>query len=132
MGDHRFDYPTAAASTSSLVWVRGAQLVADTPGLELNQKIRKSTGGTTRVKKYGDPNEVWPLTTIYAIGSGDEADWADVWTWIKTVCAGGVNTFEWTDSAGVVRTVRMVNDGKLSFPKFAYGTMSFTWMLEVV
>lgn len=103
----------------------------DAPGLELIQKIRRTLGGTKRVKSYGDAREVWPLTTIFAIAGASEADFADVWAWIKTTVNGGVNTFQWTDSAAVVRTVRMVNEGKLSFPKFGHDSMSFTWMLEV-
>jgi hypothetical protein len=53
MGNHRIDYPTAAAPTASLVFTRGARLGDDTNSLRLNQTVDRAWGGTTRAKKYG-------------------------------------------------------------------------------
>jgi hypothetical protein len=132
MADQRFDYPTAAAPTASLVWTRGAQLVEDTPRMNLNQKAKRTPGGTLRVKSYGDPNELYPVTTIFAESSESEADMADVYAFVTTHIEGGVNTFQWTDSAGTVRTVRMTNEDVLNFPKFGHDSRKFQWILEKI
>ncbi len=132
MGTHRLDFPTAAAPTASLIFVRDARLTADTPGLLLNQKIVRTYGGTPRAKNFGTARRVYPLTTIFAISSETETDFEDVVTFIMDTIEGGVNQFEWTDENGTVRTVIMTNEDLLQFPKFGHDTQSFTFQLEVV
>jgi len=131
MANHRFDYPTAAAPTSSLVFTRGARLVSDTPLLRLNQEVGQTKGGTTRAKSYGPAKRVYPLTAIFAMSSGSEADFEDVVAWLDEVAEGAVNEFEWSDENGTVRTVRIVNGNEISFPKFAHDSQSCTFQLEV-
>jgi hypothetical protein len=131
MADHRFDYPTAALPTTSLVFVRGARLVSDTPLLRLNQEVGQTKGGTTRAKSYGPAKRVYPLTAIFAISGASEADFEDVVTWIDEISEGAVNAFEWSDEHGTVRTVRIVNGNEISFPKFGHDSQSCTFQLEV-
>ena len=130
MADHRFDYPTAAASTANIVFTRGAQLTGDIPGLRLNQDIDYSDGGTPRARNKGAAKQVFPLTVIVARSSGSEADVADLMDWIEDTAEGAVNTFQWTDADSVVHTVRIVNS-EFTFPAFGYDSQSCLLQLEV-
>ncbi len=129
MADHRFDYPTVAATTANIVFTRGAKLTGDTPELRLNQEMDYTYGGTPRARNKGSAKEVFPLTVIVS-SSGSDADVADLMDWIENKTAGAVNTFQWTDESSVVRTVRIINDS-FSFPKFGYDSQSCTLRLEV-
>lgn len=129
MADHRFDFPTVAASTASLVFTRGARLVEDTPELIPNQEIGRTKGGTSMARSYGAAKRIWPVTAIFAISSGSEADFADVLAWIEDVAEGAVNEFEWTDENSIVRTVRLVNES-FSFPKHGHDSQRCTFRLE--
>ncbi len=130
MSDHRFDYPTAGAgSTSSIVFTLGARLVGDTPRLMLLQDSDLAKGGTRRSKSYGSAKHVWPLTVIFYSSHATLADFADLLSWIETVAIGAVNSFQWTDESGTVRTVRLINEG-FEFPKFSVDCQSCQLLLE--
>jgi hypothetical protein len=131
MSDHRFDYPTAAAPTSSRIFTQGARLAGDTPALKLMQETGLTTGGTRRTKNYGDAKHVWPLTVIFYTSHATLVDFDDMLTWIEDVAEGAVNSFEWTDENAVVRTVKIINDD-FTFPKFGHDTQSCTLQLEEV
>jgi hypothetical protein len=131
MSVHRFDYPTAAAPTASLVFTRGARLVADTPSLRLNQEVDRAKGGTPMARNYGPVVRIYPFTAILTLASESEADFEDMVTWIEDVAEGAVNTFEWTDENSVVHTVRIMNTGEIPFPKFGWDSVSCTLQLEV-
>ncbi len=132
MGTHRLDYPTAAAPTASLVFSRGARLTDDTPRINLNQSITRTWGGTPRAQSFGDANRIYPLTAIFASSSGSETDFADVVTFIMDSIEGGVNSFQWTDEDGTVRTVRLMNEGGMEFPKHGHDSQRCTFLLEVI
>jgi hypothetical protein len=119
MGNHRIDYPTAAAPTASLVFTRGARLGDDTNSLRLNQTVDRAWGGTTRAKKYGAGKPVYALSAIVAESSGSETDAADVVAFVDDYAEGAVNTVQWTDEIGTVRTVRILND-TVGFAKFGF------------
>ena len=130
MADHRFDYPAAGESSeSSIVFVRGAQLAGDTPGMRLHQDVAYAHGGTPRARNLGAAKRVWPLTVIVASASEYEADVEDLIRWITDVAQGAVNAFYWTDAGGTVRRVRMVN-GEFAFPKFGHDGQSCQLQLE--
>ena len=63
-------------------------------------------------------------------GGGHETDLADVIDFIDNVAEGGVNTFDWTDSEEVVRTVQIANDD-FTFKRFGEDTFCCTFLLEV-
>lgn len=132
MGTHRIDYPTAAAPTASLVFARGARLGDDTNSIRLNQTVDRAWGGTTRAKKYGAGKRVYTLSAIIAESSGSETDAGDVIAFVDEYAEGAVNTVQWTDENGTVRTVRILNDA-VDFGKFGFkdGVMLVSTRLDL-
>jgi hypothetical protein len=103
MSDHRFDYPTAAASVANIVFTTAARLIEDPDELRFNDEIGESKGGSDYVREYGDDQNRYTFSAILP-----RASMAAAKTFFGTVKR--VNTFQWTDDAAAVRTVRLMND----------------------
>jgi hypothetical protein len=139
VADHRFDYPSAAAPSVSLTFPRGGPMVADAPRI-VNHTVttRRTQDGDLLSWARGSGRRVYPYTIRFLMSSATETDLDDVISFIDTTAQWSHNAFDWTDSAGTVRRVRIINDpaSGLSFEVFGTsGTatvMSTTLMLEVV
>lgn len=104
----RFDYPTAAAATTSLIFGTASQLVGDPDELQFNDDVRITMGGTDRAVDFGDHRRSYTLTFIVPRSSATEDDKSDALTFFQTVKR--VNTFQWTDGGSTVRTVRLMSN----------------------
>jgi len=129
MADPRFDYPTAASHTSSLVFVQGGQLWKDAVSIAPNQIIAVTMGGSPMVDNLGDSEIIHPFTARFKSSSVTEADYDDVKTFVDETVQWALNTFQWTDHNGTVRTVRIWN-GKTSWPEFTYDLLQFAFLLR--
>jgi hypothetical protein len=129
MADHRWDYPAVAGATSSLVFVKGARFSGDPQSLSLNQDTGKTLGSVRWAKNYGAASHLWQFSVAFYAAHASDIDLADVLSWIETVSVGAVNSFVWSDSAGVQRTVRII-DAEFSFPEFGHDTQSCIFTLE--
>lgn len=125
MADNRFDYPTAAAPTSSIVFTLAGHLVDDADTLTFNDEYAESMGGTDQVVEHGDSKDHFDLSVIVYRSHGSLADKADLYAFLNTVRR--LNTFQWTDEAGTVRTVRNVTNPIVFEPFYAlYTRVSLT------
>jgi len=104
---HRFDYPTAAAPTLSLVFtLTSERLVDDVDTLTFNDAYSETLGGTDRVCEYGDPKDEYDFVALVWRTHSTAPDLDDLKTFLRTVRR--INTFQWTNGNGTVRTVRNI------------------------
>ena len=104
MANNRFDYPTAAAPTSSIVFDTAAQLIGDADTISFNDELAVTAGGTDQVREFGVAQSMYDVTVIVPRSSETASDKADLAAFLNTVRR--INTFQWTDENGTVRTVR--------------------------
>lgn len=118
MADVRFDYPTAAAPTASLVFPQGGSLIGDPYRHTLNQSIEETRAKNPIVNRFGSgkPSMVFSLRCMR--DSATEADRADVINFIDNVVLGATYSFQWTDEDGTVRAVKCLN-AELEFVYFS-------------
>ncbi len=111
---NRWDYPTAAAPTSTIIFDVAGHLIEDSPTVEFNQAIERTKGGTQMVESFGSAKRLYPFSVYIYNVHASSADYADVIAFIITTLNGAENTFQWTDENSVVRTVRLT-DNSISF-----------------
>ncbi len=105
----RFDYPTAAVPTTSLVLDTTGRLVDGEDEIQFIDDLGMTKGGIDRAQDYGDERDVYAVSFVVPRAAvGAESDLADVKTFFKTVKR--INTFQWTDSGSTVRTVRNISN----------------------
>lgn len=129
MADPRFDYPTAASPTNSLVFAQGGQLWRDAVSIAPKQVKTVTMGGSVMVDSLGDSSVIHPFTARFKSSSLTEADYDDVKEFIDEIVQWALNSFQWTDENGTVRTVRIWNE-KTSFPEFTYDEQQFVFLLR--
>lgn len=103
MSDHRFDYPTAAASTANIVFTTAARLIDDPDELRFNDELGESKGGSDYVREYGEDQNRYTFTAIIP-----RSGLAAAKTFFGVITR--VNTFQWTDDVATVRTVRLMTN----------------------
>ncbi len=111
---NRWDYPTFAATTASLIFDVAGHLIEDAPVVEFNQAVERSKGGTMMVESFGSAKRLYPFSAYIYNSHVSSADYADIISFVITTLNGAENTFQWTDENSEVRTVRLV-DGTISF-----------------
>lgn len=104
MGNHRFDYPTAAAAIVSIEFDTAARLTDDADTLAFNDEYAETYGGSDQVRERGDSTDRYQFSAVVPKTSATVSDKADLRTFLAAVRR--INTFQWTDDAGTIRTVR--------------------------
>lgn len=99
MSNHRFDYPTAAATVANIEFTTAARLIDDPDELRFNDELGESKGGADYVREYGDDQDRHTFSFVIP-----RASMAAAKTFFGVVTR--LNTFQWTDDAATVRTVR--------------------------
>ena len=103
MSDHRFDYPTVAATTANIVFTTAARLIDDPDELRFNDEVGESKGGSDYVREYGENQDRYTFTAIIP-----RSGMAAAKTFFGLVRR--TSTFQWTDDAATVRTVRSMSN----------------------
>lgn len=133
----RFDYPTYAATTKTLTFssaTGGVDRRLDDPddGVEFQQAMERTAAGELVVGSTGTPRQTFECTYIFQYSHATYTDWADVLSFFgEDYANGGVNTFQWTDHAGTVRTVRLTS-GSLRRRMLSDSLCQVTFTLEEV
>ncbi len=111
-----WNYPTAAAATSTITFDVAAHLIGDAPTVEFNQATERSKGGTMFSESFGAAKRLYPFSAYIYNSHATSADFADLITWLVTTVNGAENSFQWTDEDSTVRTVR-ITDGSISIER---------------
>jgi hypothetical protein len=105
----RFDYPTAAAPTDSVVFT-GASYSYPVGGEDRRIQAQEETaGGALIVYDKGAEVQTMDLTWPED-GAMPLATFTALRSFLRTVTLMGLRTFQLTDHAGTVTTVRVVGD----------------------
>ncbi len=114
MAIERLDYPNAAEPTASLTFPQGGQQFDDAGSYRLNQEIRRAKDQSPIVQRNGSGRRqqrvTFRLMRISPAGEEHETDIEDLIEFIDTIVGGATNPVDWTDSFGVLRTVRIMNE----------------------
>lgn len=133
----RFDYPTYAAPTKSLVFERGGggsngRLSPGGESMVGNVVSDRTAAGTLLVESMGSPYKQVPFTVRLPYSHATYTDYADFEEFFDEDHAlMGVNTFEWTDKAGTLRTVRLA-DSTYTMEYDGPNTVQVTFTIEEV
>jgi len=108
MANHKFDYPDATSPSLSIEFTIAARMEEDADTLRFNDILEQSKGGTDAAEEFGDDQDIYPFSAIVYRDHETLADKASLYAFLATVKR--LNTFQWTDDASTVRTVRNVTN----------------------
>lgn len=135
MATPQFNYPTAAAATSTITFPEGDRLMKDSPQY-VNRTVQTARTQDDDLLTWirGDGKRVFPYSVRVKISSESYTDMDDLIDFAENTVEWSSNTFQWTDENGTVRTVRLINEASsgLTFERFGLDTVITTLLLEVI